>query len=49
MQFLSDVSKTIALLKVPRLRPLVLLITVTLKGRSVWNNGEMILTGGNRI
>jgi len=45
---LRDVRRPLLCLKVPMLRPLVLLIRVIYRRRSVWNIGEMIMEGQNR-
>jgi len=44
---LHNILNSVAL-KVPRLRPLVLLVTVALRYKLLWSIGGMILTGGNR-
>lgn len=44
----SYFRKSIAILKVPRLRPLFLQITVILRWRSVWSIGGMVLREENR-
>jgi len=43
-----DFRKSTVFWKVLRLRPLVLLVSMVLSWRSVWNIGGMILTGENR-
>ena len=45
---LPDVRKSLLRFKVPRLRPLVLLIRVVFRRRLVWSIGEMIMECQNR-